>query len=173
MVRHSSIIVVRYVQYKISLTNSWYNLDLHTEDRQLKRGKKAKNVKENFGALKISAESFGDYSALVTNAFCFNWSDRIQRHLMAVKEKVCRPMRMLSHWALFVSTNQMTLSSELWSKFSDVKWWKWICCTVYSASHLYWDNPCSFRQSSSTVDRTSQQPDLRLYTTTTDHVRQI
>ena len=30
--------------------------------------------------------------------------------------------------------------------------------------HLYWDNPCSFRQSSSTADRTSQQPDLRLYT---------
>ena len=28
--------------------------------KKLKRGKKAKNVTENFGALKISAESFGD-----------------------------------------------------------------------------------------------------------------
>ena len=73
-------------------------------------------------------------------------------------------MRMLSHWALFVSTNQMTLSSELWSKLSETKCRKWICCTVYSASHLYLDNPCSFRQSSSTADRNSQQPDLRLYT---------
>ena len=33
--------------------------------KKLKRGKKAKNVTENFGALKISAESFGDYSALI------------------------------------------------------------------------------------------------------------
>ena len=91
-----------------------------------------------------------------------------------VKEKVCQPMRMLSHWALFVSTNQMTLSSELWSKLSVIKCRKWICCTVYSASHLYWDNPCSFRQSSSTAAPVSSQTwDCTHHTTTTDHVRQI
>ena len=78
----------------------------------------------------------------LTDAFCFNWSDRIQRHLITEEEKVCQPMRLLTTASLLRAL----------SKFSVHKCRKWICCTVCSA-YICFEiiRICLFRQSSSTA----------------------
>ena len=85
--------------------------------------------------------------------FWFDWCYNLWSSPIADYKILCQPMRMLSHWALFVSTNQMTLSSELWSKLSETKCRKWICCTVCSLLYICFEiiRICLFRQSSSTA----------------------
>ena len=126
----------------------------------------------------------------LTDAFCFNWSDRIQRHLMPVKEKVCRPIRLLTTALLLFSLSSHWESDELIFSQTRVRVKRCYTLWVFSVCRLR-DNPSSQTKKQSWCDIVSvslylpavcavgcgctpyQQPDLRQYTvhtTTTDHV---